>query len=85
MREESFRRGFLWGAGLCWMASIIMVCLLVTGTVSTRSGLTSVVVLVQSVAVTLTIVWAQFRVRKIMIAVLRAGMEIDGLRKGGEK
>ena len=67
------------------MASIIMVCLLVTGTVSTRSGLTSVVVLVQSVAVTLTIVWAQFRVRKIMIAVLQAGMEIDGLRKGGEK
>lgn len=81
MREETFRRGFLWGAGACWLASIIMVLLLVTGEVSTRSGLTSVVVLVQSIAVTLTVVWAQMRVRKIMIAVLQAGIKLDGMRK----
>lgn len=88
VREETFRRSFLVGAGLCWLASIVLVVLLVAGTIDVRTGYTSVVVLLQSIAVTLTIVWAQFRVRKIMTAVLKAGMQIDGLvskTKEGER
>lgn len=84
MREETFRRTFLWAGAACWVASIILVCLLVTGAIGVSTGATSVVVLIQSIAVTLTVVWSQFRVRKIMTAVLQAGIKIDGLRKEDE-
>lgn len=83
MREKTLRRLTLVTGLMCWLVSIVLTLLIVDGplTPATHPGLTSIVVLIQSAAITLTVVWAQFRVRKIMIAVLKAGMSLGQIEK----
>lgn len=83
MREKTLRRLTLISGLMCWVASIVLTMLVVDGplTPGTHPGVTSIVVLIQSAAITLTVVWAQFRVRRIMIAVLKAGLAMDVLQK----
>jgi hypothetical protein len=83
VREETYRRLILIGAALCWLTSGTLVGCLVFRVINAdhRPGITSLVVLVQSLAITLTVMWAQFRFRRIMAAVLKAGIQIDGMAK----
>lgn len=84
MREETVRRLLLVAAVTCWAASGTLVGCLVFGAINTttRPGITSLVVLLQSLAITCTVVLAQFRVRRVMVAVLKAGITLDEIRKG---
>lgn len=82
MREEAIRKAMMVTAAACWLSSITLTLLVVAGPLDPvrHPGVTSIVVLLQSLAITVSVIWAQFRVRKIMIAVLRAGMKLDDIR-----
>lgn len=86
MREETFRRALLVASTLCWVSSITLTLLIADGPLNPTDhpGITSIVVLIQSLAITLSVVWAQFRNRKTMVEVMRAGISIDGHRRDGE-
>jgi hypothetical protein len=79
-REETIRRSLMVTAAVCWIASITLTLLVVTGPLdpTRHPGATSVVVLLQSLAITVSVIWAQMRVRRLMIEVMRAGLRFDG-------
>lgn len=84
MREKTMRATILVFATLCWAASITLTILIIDGPLSPdrRPGWSTVVILVQSVAITLTVVWAQFRVRRIMVETLKAGIDAGRYASG---
>jgi len=76
--ETVFRRALLSGAVVCWAASTTLSVLIINKTIDqvAHPGIGLIVFLIQGLAITLTIVWAQFRFRRVMVEVLKAGIEL---------
>lgn len=77
-REAPYRKALAVVALILWAGSLTLSWLIIDKTVSSvkHPGLGLIVFMAQGLAITATIVWAQFRNRKVMIEVLRTGMEL---------
>lgn len=76
--EANIRRTVLGVAATAWVVSIVVASLVITKTIDQvgHPGIGLVVFLSQGVAITATIVWAQFRNRRVMMEVMKTGLNL---------
>lgn len=78
MREDTMRRALLIVAAFCWAASLTVSWMIIDKVIDTlkHPGISLLVFMTQGLAITLTIVWAQFRNRRVMVETMRAGLQL---------
>lgn len=74
-REDRFRRNLLLGAMACWMAAITFCALILAGPVESGKGWGQVTNMFLALAITFTVIWSQFRIRRIIVSIFNAGMQ----------
>lgn len=74
--ETWFRRTLLLLAVACWTATIVLGWLIIDGDINQlkHPGVGLFIFIGQGLAITFTILWGQFRVRRIAAMIMKAGV-----------
>lgn len=83
--EKVFQRSLLVGAVIAWGAAITFTIGVYTERLEALRGWGMIANMCLALAVTLTIVWAQFRLRRIIADIFRAGAEVQRQMIDGDR
>lgn len=75
--EKTLRHTLLWGALGAWVIAVGVTIGVYTEVLDVLRGWGLIANLALALAVTLTVVWAQFRVRRVMADVFDAGLRVQ--------
>lgn len=80
-REERLRGALLIGAVTAWAISATLTALVYTKVLDVLQGWGLVNQMLMALAITLTVVWAQLRVRRLLVDVFTSGMNAADYRR----